>query len=134
MHTGPAAHPPDVLVPLDVEAVEVVVWHIAPVATLLEPLNDGQLHAHGDVGRQYGEQQVLLGTGGDRQDHVSPRSGLPGLRFPALLPALPTTASPSAGRHLPQVHILPRPRQPPRGEACKGVQPCAPCTRCSTGV
>lgn len=51
--TGRIGCPPDVLVPLYVEAVEVVVGHVAAVPTLLEPLDDGQLHAHGDVGGQH---------------------------------------------------------------------------------
>lgn len=63
-HTDPASRPPDILVPLDVEAVEVVVGQVAAVPTLLEPLDDGQLHAHGDVGRQHRQEQVLLGSGG----------------------------------------------------------------------
>lgn len=41
--------PPDILVPLDIEAVKVVVGHVVSVTTLFEALNDGQLHTHGDV-------------------------------------------------------------------------------------
>lgn len=63
-HAFPESCPPDVLVPLDIEAVEVVVRHVAVVTTLFEALNDGQLHAHGYVGREHRKQQVLLGTGG----------------------------------------------------------------------
>lgn len=56
MTTGPRQalpYPPDVLVPFDVEAVEVVVRYIGAFSPLLEPLNDGQFHAHGDVRRQH---------------------------------------------------------------------------------
>ena len=57
---------PDVLVPLDVEAVEVVVLHqpllLLLVLALLQALHDGQLHLHGDVDGQHGQQQALLRT------------------------------------------------------------------------
>lgn len=49
----PKPCPPDILVPLDIEAVKVVVGHVVSVSTLFEALNDGQLHAHGDVSGEY---------------------------------------------------------------------------------
>lgn len=60
----PKPCPPDILVALDIEAVEVVVRHVVAVTALFEALNDGQLHAHGDVSWEHRKQQVLLGTGG----------------------------------------------------------------------
>lgn len=56
--------PPDILVPLDIEAVKVVVRHVAVVTTLFEALNDGQLHAHGYVSWEHRKQQVLLAQEG----------------------------------------------------------------------
>lgn len=52
-HTFPEPCPPDILVPLDVEAVKVVVRQIAAVTTLFEAFDDSQLHAHGDVSREH---------------------------------------------------------------------------------
>lgn len=61
---------PDILVALDIEAVEVVVRHVVAVTTFFEALNDGQLHTHGDVSWEHGKQQVLLGTGGQTDGRI----------------------------------------------------------------
>lgn len=54
MHCAfPKPCPPDILVPLDIEAVKIVVRHVVSVSTLFETLNDSQLHAHGDVSWEY---------------------------------------------------------------------------------
>lgn len=55
---------PDVLMPLDIQAVEVVIFDqtllLCFIFTVLQTFHDGQLHLHGDVDRQHRLQQVLL--------------------------------------------------------------------------
>lgn len=57
---------PDILMSLDIKAVEVVIFHesllLLFVFAVLQPFHDCQLHLHGDVHRQYRLQQVLLQT------------------------------------------------------------------------
>lgn len=57
---------PDILVPLDIQTVEVVIFDesllLFFVFTVLQALHDCQLHLHGDVDWQHRLQQVLLQT------------------------------------------------------------------------
>mgnify|MGYP007124644264 CR=1 FL=1 len=64
---------PNILVPLDVKAVEVIVFDesllLCFVFAVLQALHDRQLHLHGDVDGQHRLQQVLLQTHTHRHTH-----------------------------------------------------------------